>query len=31
MKISRRSWEQAAHLFGLDDALNADRHRGCSM
>src|SRR4051812_30257275 len=26
-----RSWEQAAHLFGLDDALNTDRHRGCSM
>jgi hypothetical protein len=26
-----RSWEQAAHLFGLDDALNADRHRGCAM
>jgi hypothetical protein len=26
-----RSWEQTAHLFGLDDALNADRHRGCAM
>ena len=26
-----RSWEQAAHLFGLDDALNTDRHRGCAM
>ena len=26
-----RSWEQAAHLFGLNDALDADRHRGCAM
>lgn len=26
-----RSWEQAAHLFGLDDTLNTDRHRGCAM
>jgi hypothetical protein len=25
------SWEQAAHLFGFDDALHTDRHRGCAM
>jgi hypothetical protein len=26
-----RSWEQAAHLFGLDDAFDADRHRRRAM
>src|SRR5690242_8037278 len=25
------SWEQAAHLFGLNDPLNTNRHRGCAM
>ena len=27
----RRSWEQAAHLFGLDDPLHTDGHCGCAM
>lgn len=30
-KKADHSWEQAAHLFGLNDALNADRHCGCAM
>src|SRR5205823_14943280 len=27
----KHSWKQAADLLRLDDALDADRHSGCSM
>jgi hypothetical protein len=30
-RTPKGSWEQAAHMFGLDDAFDADGHGRCAM